>query len=261
RNAEQAILQKKGQQASQAGRLNALIEALGLPEETQRLECFDISHTMGEATVASCVVYDRQDMQPKEYRRYNIATDSSGVAKEGFELIAAGDDYAAMRQVLLRRYEKVASGEGVMPDVILIDGGKGQLGIAIDVMNEIGLTEPWLVGVAKGETRKPGLEQLLVPRTGNTVQLRRDHPGLHLVQQIRDEAHRFAITGHRARRAKARVSSSLEEVEGIGPKRRQKLLARFGGLQGVKAASVDELMQVDGINLALAEKIHAALRG
>lgn len=261
RNAQQAILQRKGQQANQAGRLNALIEALGLPEETQRLECFDISHTMGEATVASCVVYDRQDMQPKEYRRYNIATETSGVAKDGFALIAPGDDYAAMRQVLLRRYEKVAAGEGVVPDVILIDGGKGQLGIAIEVMNEIGLAEPWLVGVAKGETRKPGLEQLLVPRTGNTVQLRRDHPGLHLVQQIRDEAHRFAITGHRARRAKARVSSSLEEVEGVGPKRRQKLLARFGGLQGVKAASVDELMQVDGINQALAEKIHAALRG
>ncbi len=261
RNAQQAILQRKAQQASQAGRLVALIEALGLPEETQRLECFDISHTMGEATVASCVVYDRQDMQPKEYRRYNIATTNSGVAKDGFVVITPGDDYAAMRQVLLRRYEKVAAGEGVMPDVILIDGGKGQLGIAIEVMNEIGLSAPWLVGVAKGETRKPGLEQLIVPRTGNTVQLRRDHPGLHLVQQIRDEAHRFAITGHRARRAKARVTSSLEEVEGVGPKRRQKLLARFGGLQGVKAASVDELMQVDGINQALAEKIHAASRG
>ncbi|MBM5570685.1 MULTISPECIES: excinuclease ABC subunit UvrC [Deefgea] len=261
RNAQQAILQRIGQQASQVGRLNALIEALGLPEETQRLECFDISHTMGEATVASCVVYDRQDMQPKEYRRYNIATDSSGVAKEGFLPITSGDDYAAMRQVLTRRYEKVAAGEGVVPDVIVIDGGKGQLGIAIEVMNEIGLTAPWLLGVAKGETRKAGLEQLIVPRTGNTVQLRRDHPGLHLIQQIRDEAHRFAITGHRARRAKARVSSSLEELEGVGPKRRQKLLARFGGLQGVKAASVDELMQVEGINQALATKIHAALRG
>ncbi|MBM5575664.1 excinuclease ABC subunit UvrC [Deefgea sp. CFH1-16] len=261
RNAELAILQKKGQQADQASRLAALIEALGLPEETQRLECFDISHTLGEATVASCVVYDRQAMQPKEYRRYNIGTDNSGTAKDGFALITPGDDYAAMRQVLLRRYEKVAAGEGVMPDVILIDGGKGQLGIAIEVMNEIGLTTPWLVGVAKGETRKAGLEQLIVPKSGNTVQLRRDHPGLHLIQQIRDEAHRFAITGHRARRGKARLASTLEDVEGVGPKRRQKLLARFGGLQGVKAASVDELVQVDGINQALAEKIHAALRG
>lgn len=249
KNAELAILQRAQHSTTQEGRMAALVEALGLPDTTARIECFDISHTMGEATVASCVVFDRLDMQPKEYRRFNI----SG--------ITPGDDYAAMKQALTRRYEKIAEGEGVAPDLILIDGGKGQLGMAVEVMAEVGLSEPVLIGVAKGETRKPGLEQLVVAATGNTIQLPRDHPGLHLIQQVRDEAHRFAITGHRARRAKARVASSLEDIEGVGPKRRQKLLARFGGLQGVKAASVEDLMQVDGINRALAEKIHAALRG
>ncbi|WP_246307969.1 excinuclease ABC subunit UvrC [Chitinibacter bivalviorum] len=266
KNAQLAILQRKTQQASQAGRLAALVEALGLPDETQRIECFDISHTMGELTVASCVVYDNQDMQPKQYRRFNIATTTSpGKGDAGFEPITPGDDYAAMRQVLTRRYEKLAAGEGSadskVPDVILIDGGKGQLGVALEVMEEIGLNEPWIIGVAKGETRKAGLEQLIIPRLGKTIQLKRDHIGLHLIQQIRDESHRFAITGHRARRAKARIASTLEDIEGIGPKRRQKLLARFGGLQGVKAASVDDLAAVEGINEALAEKIYAALRG
>ncbi|SMC23478.1 Excinuclease ABC subunit C [Andreprevotia lacus DSM 23236] len=248
KNAELAILQRQAQAASQAGRLTALVEALDLPEETQRIECFDISHTMGEATVASCVVFDRGDMQPKEYRRYNI------------EGITGGDDYAAMKQVLTRRYEKVANGEGKMPDLILIDGGKGQLTQAEEVMAEVGLTQPTLLGVAKGETRKAGLEQLIVATTHAVIRLPTDHAGLHLIQQIRDESHRFAITGHRARRAKARVASSLEDIEGVGPKRRQKLLARFGGLQGVKAASVDDLMLVDGINAELAERIYAALR-
>ncbi|WP_432720426.1 excinuclease ABC subunit UvrC [Jeongeupia wiesaeckerbachi] len=249
KNAELAIALRLGQAATQAGRLAALIDALGLPDETQRIECFDISHTMGELTVASCVVFDRGDMQPKEYRRYNI------------EGITGGDDYAAMKQVLTRRYGKIAAGEGVVPDVILIDGGKGQLTQAEEVMAEVGLTQPVLIGVAKGETRKAGLEQLILATTHEVKHLKRDHPGLHLVQQIRDESHRFAITGHRARRAKARVASSLEDIEGVGPKRRQRLLARFGGLQGVKAASVDDLMLVDGINAALAEKIYAALRG
>ncbi|GHD61068.1 excinuclease ABC subunit UvrC [Jeongeupia chitinilytica] len=249
KNAELAIVLRLGQAATQAGRLEALVEALGLPDDTQRIECFDISHTMGELTVASCVVFDRGDMQPKEYRRYNI------------EGITGGDDYAAMKQVLTRRYGKIAAGEGVVPDVILIDGGKGQLAQAEEVMAEVGLTQPVLIGVAKGETRKAGLEQLILATTHEVKHLKRDHPGLHLVQQIRDESHRFAITGHRARRAKARVASSLEDIDGVGPKRRQRLLARFGGLQGVKAASVDDLMLVDGINAALAEKIYAALRG
>lgn len=249
KNAELALAQRAQHGASQEGRLAALIEALNLPDAAQRIECFDISHTLGEATVASCVVFDRGDMQPKEYRRYNI------------DGITPGDDYAAMKQVLTRRYEKVAGGEGVAPDLVLIDGGKGQLAQAEAVLREVGLADPVLVGVAKGETRKPGLEQLIVAETGNTLQLPRDHPALHLIQQIRDEAHRFAITGHRARRAKARVASSLEDIAGVGAKRRQKLLARFGGLQGVKAASVDDLMQVDGISRTLAETIYAALRG
>ncbi|GGP18617.1 excinuclease ABC subunit UvrC [Silvimonas iriomotensis] len=249
KNAELAITQRNTHSASQAGRLQALIEALDLPDETQRIECFDISHTMGEATVASCVVFDDGDIQPGQYRRYNITG------------ITGGDDYAAMRQVLTRRYGKIAAGEGKVPDVVLIDGGKGQLAMAEQVMAEVGLTQPILIGVAKGETRKAGLEQLIFATTHESVQLPRDHAGLHLVQQIRDESHRFAITGHRAKRAKARVASSLEEIEGIGPKRRQKLLARFGGLQGVKAASVDDLIQVEGINRDLAEKIYGALRG
>lgn len=248
KNAELAILQRSSQTATQHARLASLIEAMNWPDTIARIECFDISHTMGEATVASCVVYDRMDMQPKEYRRYNI------------EGITPGDDYAAMRQALIRRYGKIAAGEGVVPDVVLIDGGKGQLSMALEAMSEVGMLEPILLGVAKGETRKAGLEQLILVDRPEPIQLRRDHPALHLIQQIRDEAHRFAITGHRARRAKARVSSSLEDVEGIGPKRRQKLLASFGGLQGVKGASVDELKQVEGISQALAEKIHAVLR-
>lgn len=246
KNAGLAIFQRLSLESTQLARLQALQEALQLPDTAQRIECFDISHTMGEATVASCVVYDRLGMQPKEYRHYNITG------------ITPGDDYAAMRQVLTRRYEKIAAGDGMAPDVILIDGGKGQIGVAVDVIEEVGLLDALLVGVAKGETRKAGLEQLVIPSRNETLQLPRDSVALHLIQTIRDEAHRFAITGHRARRGKARVSSTLEEIDGIGAKRRQKLLSRFGGLQGVKAASIDELCQVEGISLALAEKIHDA---
>lgn len=245
KNAQLAILQRLSQRSTQEQRLSSLQEMLGLPD-VQRLECFDISHTLGENTVASCVVYDQCAMQPSEYRRYNI------------EGITPGDDYAAMRQVLTRRYSKLAAGEGKMPDIILIDGGKGQVGVAVEVMNELGVTEPLLVGVAKGEDRKPGLETLVVPAWDKTLQWPADHPALHLIQQIRDEAHRFAITGHRARRGKQRLHSSLEDIPGVGPKRRQLLLTRFGGLKGVTEAGVGDLMQVDGISRTLAEAIYNA---
>jgi len=245
KNATLAIEQRLLSAASQHGRLAALAELMEV-EQVARLECFDISHTLGEATVASCVVYDRGGMQPSEYRRFNIET------------AAAGDDYAAMREALTRRYSRLAAEDGRLPDVLLIDGGKGQVGVALSVLAEVGVDVP-IVGVAKGEERKPGLETLIVPHLQKTLQLPRDHAALHLIQTVRDEAHRFAITGHRARRAKARTTSTLEDIPGVGPTRRQRLLTRFGGLRGVMAASIDDLAQVDGISRALAEKIHHAL--
>lgn len=246
-NAELALSQRAAQQANQNARLVSLREALALPETTERIECFDISHTMGEATVASCVVFDKGNLQNSEYRRYNITG------------ITPGDDYAAMRDALTRRYRKVAAGEGKRPDLVFIDGGKGQLGVAVEVMNEVGLGDIQLVGIAKGEERKPGLEQMFFPERDTPVGLKKDHPGLHLLQQIRDEAHRFAITGHRAKRGKARMHSSLEDISGIGAKRRKSLLTQFGGLDGVKNASVDEIAKVEGISHALAVKIYEEL--
>ncbi|KQT37163.1 MULTISPECIES: excinuclease ABC subunit UvrC [unclassified Methylophilus] len=246
-NAELALQQRLATSANQQARLIALREALHLSEGTERIECFDISHTMGEATVGSCVVFDRGDMQNSEYRRYNITG------------ITPGDDYAAMRDVLTRRYRKVAAGEGKRPDLVFIDGGKGQLGVAIEVMQEVGLDDILLVGIAKGEERKPGLETMIFSDTGEMLNLPTDNLGLHLLQQIRDEAHRFAITGHRAKRAKARITSSLEEIEGIGAKRRKALLMRFGGLDGIKSASIDEIAQVEGISQALAQSIYERL--
>lgn len=243
-NAELALSQRAATSLNQAAKLLALREALNLADTVERIECFDISHTMGEATVGSCVVFDKGDMQNSEYRRYNITG------------ITPGDDYAAMRDVLTRRYKKVAAGEGVRPDLIFIDGGKGQLGVAIEVMQEVGLDDILLVGIAKGEERKPGLETMIFSDTGEMLNLDKDNRGLHLLQQIRDEAHRFAITGHRAKRAKTRITSSLENIEGVGAKRRKALLTRFGGLEAVKNASIDELVQVDGISAALAEKIY-----
>ena len=244
-NADLALTQQQQTSSNQAARLLALREALHLPDNIERMECFDISHTMGEATVASCVVFDKGDLQNGEYRRYNITG------------ITPGDDYAAMRDVLTRRYKKVAAGEGIRPDLVFIDGGKGQLGVAIEVMQELGLEDILLIGIAKGEDRKPGLETMIFGDTGEMVNLPSDNKGLHLLQQIRDEAHRFAITGHRAKRAKARITSSLEDIEGIGAKRRKALLTRFGGLDGVKNASMDELAQVEGISKSLAEKIYS----
>ena len=244
-NAQLALAQKQTEASNQEARLVALREALGLPETTERIECFDISHTMGEATVGSCVVFDKGNLQNGEYRRYNITG------------ITPGDDYAAMRDVLTRRYKKVAAGEGVRPDLVFIDGGKGQLGVAIEVMQEVGLEDILLIGIAKGEERRPGLETMIFGDTGEMLNLPSDNRGLHLLQQIRDEAHRFAITGHRAKRAKARITSSLEAIDGIGAKRRKALLTRFGGLDGVKNASMDEIAQVEGISKSLAEKIYA----
>ena len=245
-NALLALRQQAGLQAGQLARLEVLRAVLSLPQ-LERIECFDISHTMGEATVASCVVFDKFAMRNAEYRRFNI----SG--------ITAGDDYAAMRQALTRRYQKLQAGEGKRPDLILIDGGAGQLTVACEVMAELGLTDLVLMGVAKGVERKPGMEQLLLPQMEKPLQLPPDSPALHLIQQVRDEAHRFAISGHRAKRGKTRTASMLEEICGVGERRRRNLLARFGGLPGVRQASVDELAQVEGISHSLAEKIYQQL--
>ena len=247
RNAQNALAQRVREQGTQETRLAAVREALGLPAEAMRFECFDISHTQGEATVASCVVYDQLGMRNSEYRRYNIRD------------IQPGDDYAAMSQALQRRYEKISRGEGLVPDVILIDGGKGQVSAARRVLAELGLSDVYLLGVAKGPERKPGMEELIIAEGDRSMRLPPDHPGLHLIQQIRDEAHRFAIAGHRARRAKARVTSSLEGISGIGSKRRRQLLERFGGLKGVSNASIDDLAQVEGISRTLAERIYKEL--
>ncbi|OGA38553.1 MAG: excinuclease ABC subunit C [Betaproteobacteria bacterium RIFCSPLOWO2_12_FULL_68_19] len=247
KNAELAIAQRVRDRATQEGRLAALREALGLPEGLQRIECFDISHTMGEATVASCVVYDRQQMQKGEYRRFNIRD------------IAPGDDYAAMRQVLARRYERVSADAGRIPDLVLVDGGKGQAGVAAAVLRDLGLHQVGVVGVAKGPERKPGMEELIIESEARSLQLAPSHPGLHLVQQIRDEAHRFAVLGHRARRGRARTTSMLSEIPGIGARRRQALLEHFGGLRGVQAAAVDDIAKVEGISRALAERIYRHL--
>jgi excinuclease ABC subunit C len=250
-NALLALRQQAGLQAGQAARLAALGSVLALPQ-LARIECFDISHTLGEATVASCVVYDNLAMRRTEYRRYNIQVGGAGG-------ITAGDDYAAMRDALTRRYRKLQEGTGKRPDLVLIDGGAGQLAVAAEVMAQLELTDIALMGVAKGVERKAGMEQLLRPGQEKPLQLPPDSPALHLIQQIRDEAHRFAIGGHRAKRGKARTASVLEEISGVGEKRRRNLLARFGGLQGVCQASAEELAQVEGISPALAQKIYQRL--
>jgi excinuclease ABC subunit C len=247
KNALLAIVQRVRDRATQESRLVALREALGLSEGTQRIECFDISHTMGEATVASCVVYDRQQMQKSEYRRFNIRG------------ITPGDDYAAMRQVLERRYERISAEGGKIPDLILIDGGRGQVSAARAALADLGLHQACVVGVAKGPERKPGMEELILEAEDRSLQLAPSHPGLHLIQQIRDEAHRFAIVGHRARRGKTRTTSMLNEIPGIGAKRRQALIEHFGGLRGVQAAAMDDIAKVAGISRPLAERIYKHL--
>ncbi|MGZ5651867.1 MAG: helix-hairpin-helix domain-containing protein, partial [Usitatibacter sp.] len=248
RNASLALGQRLSAQATQEIRVAALQEFLASESPIQRIECFDISHTMGEAPIASCVVYDKGAMQNSEYRRYNV---------KGVE---PGDDYGAMRFALEKRYRKLADdGEGKTPDLILIDGGLGQLNAAQSIMGDLGLHMIRMIGVAKGVERKPGNEQLFIAGEDEPRRLPSDHPALHLIQQVRDEAHRFAISGHRAKRGKARTASRLQEISSVGPRRRQALLEHFGGLQGVLAASIDDLSRVEGISRKLAERIYQEL--
>jgi excinuclease ABC subunit C len=245
-NAGLALLARRQSAAQQESRLTALREALGLDDTPQRIECFDISHTQGEAAVASCVVYDGGAMKRSDYRRFNMRD------------ITPGDDYAAIAQAVSRRYAGLAAGEGRAPDLLLIDGGKGQVAAARSALVELGLDiEP--VGVAKGEGRKAGLETLVFAGAREPIQLPPVHPGLHLIQEIRDEAHRFAVSGHRARRGKARRTSRLEDIPGVGPARRKALIANFGGLAGVRDATPEQLAQVPGISRQQAEAIYAAL--
>lgn len=244
-NARLSAERRSTERSNQSQRLAALRDTLDLPA-LRRIECFDISHTLGEATIASCVVYESDDLKKADYRRYNI----SG--------ITPGDDYAAMHAALIKRFQKSVEENSVLPDLLLIDGGKGQISTAVTAMSELGLGEVLLLGVAKGEARKPGLETLIFA-DGRELNLAKDHPGFHLIQQIRDEAHRFAITGHRAKRGKARMQSTLEDIAGIGPKRRKQLLEHFGGLQGVRDAGIDSLATVSGISRELAETIYRTL--
>ncbi|MBL1274456.1 MAG: excinuclease ABC subunit UvrC [Ectothiorhodospiraceae bacterium] len=246
-NAENSLNTQIATKSTVLRRFDALQEVLQLDSPPQRLECFDISHTMGEATVASCVVLDTTGPVKSDYRRFNI------------EGIIPGDDYAAMHQALLRRYTRLKKGEGKLPDILFIDGGKGQLSEAEAVMEELQITGVTLIGVSKGPSRRPGQEQLILASTQTPRVLPADSPALHLIQQIRDEAHRFAITGHRQRRAKARTTSILEGIDGLGPKRRQTLLKQFGGLQEVARAGVEDLARVPGISKQLAQRVYDVL--
>jgi excinuclease ABC subunit C len=244
RNAHITLQAKLSGNAAAQQRIEALQIALGLDELPQRMECFDISHTSGELTVASCVVFDQEGPRKSDYRRFNI------------EGITGGDDYAAMDQALKRRYQKIKAGNETEPDILFIDGGKGQLNAAHAVLQELAVNGILLVGIAKGPDRKPGMEQLFMVDKPQPLIIAENSPALHLIQQIRDEAHRFAITGHRNRRAKSRKNSTLQEIEGVGPKRRQNLLKAFGGLQQLQRAGVEDIARVDGISQQLAQKIY-----
>ena len=273
RNAEAALASRVASRQTLLARFEALRDLLGLDETPQRIECFDISHTMGEATVASCVVFGPEGPETSQYRRFNIAG------------ITPGDDYAAMRQALQRRFRGTATAIGTapgaapetaapasadkparpliagMPDLVLIDGGAGQVRQAIDALNELGVEGVPIVGVAKGEARRAGDETLILGRSGRTLYPGPASPASHLIQAVRDEAHRFAITGHRGRREKAREASTLQEIAGVGARRRSALLRHFGGLGGLSRAGIEELMQVKGISRELAERIYATFHG
>jgi excinuclease ABC subunit C len=243
-NARIGLQTRLASRAGMAMRLQSLADTLGLDDEPRRMECFDISHTGGEGTVGSCVVFDSQGALKQEYRRFNIKD------------IEGGDDYAAMEQVIRRRYTRVLKENRDLPDVIFIDGGTGQLSRAAEVLSELQLSSPALVGVAKGAGRRPGLETLHLASRLRPLQVGPDTPGLHLIQEIRDEAHRFAIFGHRRQRSKKRQRSTLEEIPGLGPKRRQQLFRAFGGLRGITRAGVEDLASVTGISRQLAQRIY-----
>jgi excinuclease ABC subunit C len=245
--AQQNLQSRLAARQTSLERFQVLQDSLGLPELPERLECFDISHSSGEATVASCVVFDHNGPRKSDYRKFNI------------EGIIPGDDYAAMQQALERRYKRLKAGEGLLPDVLLIDGGKGQVTQALSVLEDLQIDSVEVVGVAKGTTRKAGFETLIMGDSGRELQLNGDNHGLHLVQHIRDEAHRFAITGHRARRDKKRKGSVLDQIPGVGGKRRRDLLRHFGGLHGISSASMEELMKVSGINEKIARDIYEQL--
>ncbi len=246
-NAEQGLLAELSSRAGLRRRFEALQDALGLEEMPRRIECFDVSHTMGEATVASCVVFDQEGARKSDYRRFNI------------EGVVPGDDYAAMQQALHRRYLRLQRGEGKLPDLLLIDGGRGQLARASEVLEELQVDGVIVAAVAKGADRRPGMEVLHMAGAERPSILSADSPALHLIQQIRDEAHRFAITSHRQRRERRRGASRLEEIPGVGARRRQSLLRQFGGLQQLSRAGVDDLAGVPGISRALAQRIYDAL--
>lgn len=243
-NAEQGLRRQVASNTSIRRQFTALADFLQLEAAPERIECFDVSHTSGEATVASCVVFTQAGPLKSDYRRFNIEPDKGG------------DDYSAMASAIRRRYARIAKGEAPVPDVLLIDGGKGQLSAAMTSLDELALGWIRVIGVAKGSSRKPGMEQLFLAGNDRPSILPPDSPALHLIQQVRDEAHRFAISGHRARRARARNTSRLEDIPGVGPKKRRELLRQFGGLQGIRSAGIDDLVKVHGISRGLAERIY-----